>query len=572
MPISYLNFIYFEVTVVNIMDICENLRLLYRIRHCSRCQGNTEFFCKECKSELCSMCKEKHCIDLDSKDHEVVVYRNKSISSSEQVACERYTAYGYKMFCKPCEIPLCVHFRHAQHETTDIFTAFELKRKLHKKTINSIRSDALYYSHLLLANTRTDLKSRQSTNLCSQIHSRLKTKALKVKDELETAVCNDKSRHRCSIQKKTMLSHLARIEEYEDLFEQSAKKPLRFLSFVKKTGIVQGEGNILLKQHGMLSLIDRLNYVAVNQLVGAMIEKRKRSIENEHSVKVMSTVLRKTSFKFKAFPPIIPRRPCQESDQIWFSDRNYLSLINTNGEEMHLLNDLSFRFYPRATYTITREQELIYLDKNNKFVKISRDMKATYLPFVTDDIFRPNCIFCSPYSGDLLIGMLNNSTNACKIAKYNTKEDPRSPKHPEIICYIENWDPSFLTDNINGDIIVVDYFLRSLKGMDRTGQHRFFFTKKPIGYPVWPLGICTDTLSHILVTFGPTIIMLNKEGQFISCLLTQSNHISPIILKFDYEKHLLWIRVESCTFSAYRYIERQDVLTGILCFFSDKLK
>lgn len=108
-------------------------------------------------------------------------------------------------------------------------------------------------------------------------------------------------------------------------------------------------------------------------------------------------------------------------------------------------------------------------------------MEATIMPILTDSIFRPNCFYCSPCSGELLIGMLNNSTNACKIAKYNIKANFGLPKHPEIICNIENWEPSFLTDNINGNIIVVDYFLRRLNGVDRAGQHLLFYTKKTCG-------------------------------------------------------------------------------------------
>lgn len=73
-----------------------------------------------------------------------------------------------------------------------------------------------------------------------------------------------------------MQSHLAGTEENEYLFEQSAKTPVKFLSFVKKTGIAQGQENIPLNKHGILSLTDRLDSEAVNQLLGAMIEKRKR--------------------------------------------------------------------------------------------------------------------------------------------------------------------------------------------------------------------------------------------------------------------------------------------------------
>lgn len=223
-------------------------------------------------------------------------------------------------------------------------------------------------------------------------------------------------------------------------------------------------------------------------------------------------------------------------------------------------HDLSYSLYFRSTYTITREQELIYLNKNGNIVKISRDMESTIFPIITDSFFRPHSIYCSPYSGELLIGMLNSSTNDSKLAKYNIKADRGLPKHPDIICNIENWDSSLLTDNINGDIIAVG-FLRGLKGMDRAGQHRFYYTETASGYPLIASGICTDTLSHILVSYGSTVLMLNKDGQFISYLMTLCNE-TPIILKFDYKKHLLWIRDKTYMISAYRYIERQDVLTG----------
>lgn len=104
------------------------------------------------------MCKEKYCIDLDLKDYEVVVYWNKFIFLLELVVCERYIVYGYKMFCKLCEILLCVYFRYVQYEIIDIFIVFELKRKFYKKIINNIRSDVFYYSYFLLVNIRIDIK------------------------------------------------------------------------------------------------------------------------------------------------------------------------------------------------------------------------------------------------------------------------------------------------------------------------------------------------------------------------------------------------------------------------------
>lgn len=130
LPIPYLKFIYFDFAIVYTLDICKHLRPLYKMRHCFRCQGNTEFYCRECSIDLCSMCKEKHCIDLDSKDHEHVIYRNKVIYPSEQTACKNHPDSVYEMFCKLCAIPICaLCVEHAQHENINILTALELIKK-----------------------------------------------------------------------------------------------------------------------------------------------------------------------------------------------------------------------------------------------------------------------------------------------------------------------------------------------------------------------------------------------------------------------------------------------------------
>ncbi|XP_056007406.1 uncharacterized protein LOC125664516 [Ostrea edulis] len=49
----------------------------YKVRHCSQCQGDTEFYCNSCKRDLCLQCKEKHVIDLYTVYHDVVIYREK---------------------------------------------------------------------------------------------------------------------------------------------------------------------------------------------------------------------------------------------------------------------------------------------------------------------------------------------------------------------------------------------------------------------------------------------------------------------------------------------------------------
>lgn len=511
---------------------------MFRIRHCSRCQGNTEFYCRECSidlCDLCSMCKENHCKNLESKEHRVVNYRNK---------VREYT----------------------QHKTINTLTALELKKRQHSKIINNIRRDDLYYRHVLLANIRTDLKSRQSRNLYSHVYSQLKTKGLKVKNMIENVVCNDKkSRHQCLVQRIKMQRHLVRIEENEYLYEQSATKPVTFLWFVKNIANAQIHVTLPVEKHGILRLINGPIDRALTDILNAKIEKRKRNTENQQLLRVMPQVIKKKSFKIN-WEKLMSHNPCQPlnqtSEQFWLWSNYNLYLTNTKSEKFFVIDhdQPSGCFCPGATLTMTHDNELIYIDRMRTIQKLSGEIKIE-LPLLRDSFCQPYCVHISPYTENLLVGMSNIESNACLVMRYNIKDSGPKIK-PEFIGRIENWFPTLLTDNINGDIIVVCSY-RGFQVMDRVGSLRFIYPKSPAGCLLGIDGLCTDPLSHILVSTGPCVLMISKDGQFLSYLLTRSFDDWTTSLLFDHETNLLWVRDQSDTFSAYRYIERCDILTGM---------
>lgn len=48
-----------------------------RVRQCSSCLGETEFFCIPCLCDLCLECKENHANNLNTFDHNVVIFCEK---------------------------------------------------------------------------------------------------------------------------------------------------------------------------------------------------------------------------------------------------------------------------------------------------------------------------------------------------------------------------------------------------------------------------------------------------------------------------------------------------------------
>lgn len=49
----------------------------FRVRQCSRCLDDTEYFCVSCQIDLCLSCKQNHLHDLRTMDHNVVLCHEK---------------------------------------------------------------------------------------------------------------------------------------------------------------------------------------------------------------------------------------------------------------------------------------------------------------------------------------------------------------------------------------------------------------------------------------------------------------------------------------------------------------
>ncbi|XP_062589331.1 uncharacterized protein LOC134250982 [Saccostrea cucullata] len=124
------------------------------IKTCSNCDGDTEFYCNTCKSNLCPQCKERHVIDLDTAYHDVVIYREKSGSIQKAEICRRHPKMIYEMYCHLCELPvsnLCIE--HKSHEKLDLEDAYKKPdsntKKIFTKSERSVKvKDISYGRHL----------------------------------------------------------------------------------------------------------------------------------------------------------------------------------------------------------------------------------------------------------------------------------------------------------------------------------------------------------------------------------------------------------------------------------------
>ncbi|XP_061171109.1 uncharacterized protein LOC133180654 [Saccostrea echinata] len=255
------------------------------------------------------------------------------------------------------------------------------------------------------------------------------------------------------------------------------------------------------------------------------------------------------------------------SDRLWISDGKNLILTNTAGDKLHQLTDI--RSYGYGVHTVTSDSDLIYIDSDGNINKLSTDnrVKTTLIKYNTAP-WEPLCVYSSPSTGDLLVGMFyyTNFTYTGKVVRYNSTGEHIQTIQYDIINKGQRlyWRPSYIKENHNGDVIVSDW-LRAVVVTEHGGKHRFSYTGPPSGSELSPQGICTDALSHILVCDynTHTVQMIDKNGQFLSQIETpQHGTYTPYGLSYDYERQLLWIGSENNnTVNIYRLINGVDNLT-----------
>nr|XP_034320695.1 uncharacterized protein LOC105327476 isoform X3 [Crassostrea gigas] len=546
----------------------------YGVNQCSKCPGDTAYYCVSCPCDLCPQCKENHVKDLQTIDHDVVSHHDKINYIPTQEICVRHPSHVYTKYCEPCQVPACNNCQtHRKHTQIDVTTAYKTKRQQHRGTIHTIRSEALFYRPVLLTGIKADVKTCHTE--ISPLQSEMLTKAQNLKelidyvlyDLLNNVLCDFDFKHRCKKQKIEMIRHIVRLRRYEHRYVQPAFtfSALQFLSFTK-TALPQ----IHLTLHtSQLSMTESLNKEDVMESLSAIqiTERGNRRVGNQCLLKLTSGAELHQSLTLTGVGGCF-HISCVTSDRVWVSDHLYnLMLTDTTGVPLHRVEDLWSGLF--GIHTVNSESELIYIDRYSNINKLSKDMKTTTTFIETTDFtWEPLCVYWSPSTGDLLVVMCNYDTQTGKVTGKVTRYN-QSGQLTQTIQYNNTGrglygEPHYITENNNGDVVVSDYWSDAVVVTERGGRHRFSYTGHPSGSRLLPLGICTDALSHILVCDGKTktVQMINKDGRFLSHLLTKSQEMGrPRGLSYDVNTHRLWVGSLNNKVRVYRYITRQDALT-----------
>ncbi|XP_062582958.1 uncharacterized protein LOC134244721 [Saccostrea cucullata] len=548
-------------------DITTQLKVL----QCCQCQNDVEFYCRPCKQNLCITCKQKHAMYLDTKGHDVVIYRLKHGDFIIPESCDIHPNCKYKIWCKSCECPTCDRTdEHQGHRILDIISACTAQRQEHRERLIQIRGESLPYNRAILAGLKSDVKiDRKSLKAkLSSIQQELAIKAANLIKliEIHSKALNDL--HQTNIYMDFVLKH-QNIKEYVLRYEKLAKKPVKFLLFTKKTPVpktIELPDNIKWNFSLEISIRDIFELLVDIKTT----ETGKRQARNEHLLRLIKGPIINinnvvvTNLNHGGHISFVT------PDRIWVSDGCSLILTNSEGENLHHFFDVKNHY---GVHTVNNAGELIYVDTNLNINKLSADNTTKSTLIKRLELWEPLCICYAPFTGDLLVMMKFNARkyidSEVKIIRYNSRMQPvQFIQYGSLGLQLYS-GPIYITENRNGDVVVSDK-ISGLVVTDIKGNYRFTYRGSPNGSALMffiPYGTCVDAFLNILICSRTdhAIHVIDKDGHLLSIIPTrQDGMVQPLGLGYEEKNHLVWIvSTNNNKLCVYRYVERQDYLADI---------
>lgn len=273
------------------------------VKHCSLCSGTTEYYCHSCLYDLCRQCKETHVVCLDTKHHDVTIYRGKLNHLHQHETCKKHPDRVYKMYCKDCAIPVCnTCKKHRNHRLQTVQKVYKNKRKQNKNIIIKTRSETIYKFAALLDKTKYDF------TVCHEKIEKQKSASEAKSQKLIDSILR--------VQNKIILAqttYIAGIQEYEHIHEQSSNRPIQFLRFIQTV--------CLPEKHCLFSGTQDNNKEELVTFLCNIerIENGKRQIPgNEHLLTLMPTPMLQKDLEVKDVN-CLEYISCVTPDRVWIS-------------------------------------------------------------------------------------------------------------------------------------------------------------------------------------------------------------------------------------------------------------
>nr|XP_011452025.2 uncharacterized protein LOC105345538 [Crassostrea gigas] len=509
---------------------------------CDLCQKPVSFFCRRCGVNLCDPCVPVH-LRLKSKTgHDVVHFTSRE--DEKTCLCESHPLNDCSAYCKTCDVPICFLCVSITHKTHEISELSDKIKELNRQGKTEELLNVIAKENERLQSSKQDLE--KILNHTTKQLSWLPLNYKKKKDEVT-----------------------ARGEKWHKQIEETVKKLHQELDDMQK----EHEAVLQKQKKGfeeMIEKVDEINkkVIELHKSKNAIeIQRFKPMIEKQETLKEFSQYSFPTFFECKIDPNYLqtyfgyvektqvkkmslfennfkdndlPGRrilyvptittvidtgfPASEKyksrlygmvvtddNKVWMGgESTELKLFDLQGHLHHTVSITVLGFY-----LCMYNKQVVYSDHPNKAVRMISDTDTVVTMFTTGDWKLYGVT--STASGDLLVCLRKDDQS--KVVRYSSTGTVLQEIQYDSQCQPLYKDAKYITENVNGDIIVTDWEKKAVIAVDRLGIFRYSYSKKDSKFK--PSSVATDCVGHVIVTDigGHKIHMLDRDGRFLRYII-----------------------------------------------------
>lgn len=517
------------------------------------CEGNYQFYCNSCERPLCSLCRDEHVKSSKTDYHDVVSHKHRRRQQLSVEKCKNHPSKDLDILCEECNVPLCSKCStmpgHRGHTFVDLEEKYAENCHTCQETILKIGQYFIPESQNLQKETNYDVADVRS--ILENIRSLMRAEALALKSTVDIVTSENIDRVNKVEESITeilrnqdgiysdYISYLNKLikefrgflsmSEYENnplIFSISEALKIKPIPDTSKPVMPKFTAGQYTKDD-IVKLLGRIDVPAIEpenrkiqpmETLGRQLKPTERQARKTSDVKQkpLSSVKKVEEYIIPGVRVAFHVSP-DKSGRLWVSDLSE-NLIQTDAMGNHIQKIQTSGGF--GYHSVTQEGYLIYADRNNQVIKT---VGFEIVEFIRTGKWTPLSIHSSHINGDILLGLRKDGK--AKVTRYNKTGEEikiirRNEKGEELYDY-----PYYITENINGDICTSDINRQAIVVVTNTGQYRFSYTGQKLRFI--PYGLCTDSLSNILVCDGysKTVHLLDQDGQFLSLLLTKQQGV-----------------------------------------------
>nr|XP_022327550.1 uncharacterized protein LOC111126909 [Crassostrea virginica] len=506
--------------------------------NCSLCRTPVFFFCRRCRINLCDSCIPCHLRVKSEFGHDVVDIGSKDEDKS--CFCDAHPQYKCSAYCKTCDVVICIFcfsIRHKLHEIIELSSNVELFKRFsrEKDRLQSFKNEiehVLNHTNKLLSSfssiypKRKDEVSARGEEWHKQVEKTVKklhqvlddfkkenrTALQKQKKDLEEII--GKINETCK--KATKLQRSNDIKEMQAFWpvleEQETIKEIRQHTFPTFCECQIGE-NYLQTYFGYIEKTPERNVEVTERKLDCDVATDKKIIE----VPTVSCVIDSGFPSDEKYNARLYDMAVTDDKKVWMGGQSReLKLFDLQG---HLHRTVTITC--TGFYICLHKKQVVFSDNLNKAVKRVSDNDTLLTLFKTKD-WNPFGI-TDTSSGDLLLCLRKDDQS--KVVRYSSTGTVLQEIQFDSQCqplYQLAW---YITENVNGDVIVTDLKRNVVVAVNRLGVFRYSYGWKKRTSELST--VATNSIGHVFVTDfrGDKIHMLDQYGKFLRYIMPHGEKI-----------------------------------------------